>query len=106
MLNFVQTLAVLGNGISLWYNLAATQWFEFAKKASLKPCSTNLTNVTFNEFYTDANFQRTLLVEIRTLVAWLKSTLLLKVEFQETHFYMETECLQTNQNGDSQNFLH
>jgi len=40
-------------------------------------------------------FQRTLLVEISTLVTWLKSTLLLKIECRETHIYMKAECLQT-----------
>jgi hypothetical protein len=40
-------------------------------------------------------FQCTLLVEIRTLVTWLKSILLLKIECHETHTYMKTECLQT-----------
>jgi len=40
-------------------------------------------------------FQCTLLVEIRKLVAWLMSNLLLKIECQETHIYMKTECLQT-----------
>jgi len=41
-------------------------------------------------------FQRTLLVEIRTLVSWLKSTLLLKIKCFETHIYMKTNWLQTN----------
>jgi len=40
-------------------------------------------------------FQRTLLVEIRTLVTWLKSTLFLKMKCQETPIYMKTEYLQT-----------
>ncbi len=40
-------------------------------------------------------FQCTVLIEIRTHVTWLKSTLLLKIECQETHIYMKTECLQT-----------
>ncbi len=31
---------------------------------------------------------------MRTLVAWLKSTLSLKIECWETHIYMKTECLQ------------
>jgi len=39
-------------------------------------------------------FQQTLFVEIRILVAWLKSTLLLKIECKETHICMKTECLQ------------
>jgi len=34
-------------------------------------------------------------VEIITLVAWLKSTLILKMECQYAHIYMKTECLQT-----------
>ncbi len=41
------------------------------------------------------NFQRTLLVEIRTLVAWLKWTLLLKIRCFYTHIYniyMKTQC--------------
>ncbi len=33
-------------------------------------------------------------MEIRTIAAWLKSTLLLKVECFDTHIYMKTECLQ------------
>jgi len=36
-------------------------------------------------------FNLTLIVEIRAL----KSTLLLKIECQDTHIYMKTECLQT-----------
>ncbi len=32
---------------------------------------------------------------MRRLVAWLKSTLLLKIGCQDTHIYMKTECLQT-----------
>jgi len=32
---------------------------------------------------------------MRTLVTWLKSTLLLKIEYWETHIYMETECSET-----------
>jgi len=47
------------------------------------------------------SFQRTLIVEIRTLVVWLKSTLLLKIECQEKHIYKETECLQTPWNTAS-----
>ena len=31
----------------------------------------------------------------KTLVAWLKSNLSLKIECLETHIYMKTECLQT-----------
>jgi len=42
-------------------------------------------------------FQHSHIVEIRTLVAWLKSTLLLKIECQETHIYMKTECLQQSE---------
>jgi len=40
-------------------------------------------------------FQRILFVEIRTLVALLKSTILLKIECQDTHIYMKTKYLQT-----------
>ncbi len=40
-------------------------------------------------------FKRTLCVKIRTLVAWLKSTLLLKIQDQDIHIFMKTECLQT-----------
>jgi len=40
-------------------------------------------------------FQCSLIVEIRTLDAWLKSTLLLKIECWDTHIYMKTECLPT-----------
>ncbi len=32
---------------------------------------------------------------MRTLVSWLKSILLLKIECHNTHIYMKTECLQT-----------
>ncbi len=35
-------------------------------------------------------------VKLRTLVAWLKSTLLLKIKYFYTHIYMKTDCLQTN----------
>jgi len=45
--------------------------------------------------YMYCNFQNTLLVEIRTLVAWFKSTLFLKMKCGDTHIYMKTECLQT-----------
>jgi len=41
------------------------------------------------------HFQRTLIVEIRTLVTWLKSTLLLKIKYYVTHNYMKTQFLQT-----------
>jgi len=37
-----------------------------------------------------------ILVEIRTLVAWLKSTLLMKIKCFYTHIYMKTDCLQIN----------
>jgi len=40
-------------------------------------------------------FQHTLLVGITTLVAWLKSTLLLKIKCFYTHIYMKTDCSQT-----------
>jgi len=42
-------------------------------------------------------FQHTHIVEIRVLVliAWPKSTLLLKIECQDTQIYVKTECLQT-----------
>jgi len=42
--------------------------------------------MTVHEF----NFQQILMIEIRTLVAWLKSTLLLRIECQGTHNYMKT----------------
>jgi len=42
------------------------------------------------------NFQTTFLVEIRTLVTWHKSTLLLKIKCLDAHIYMKTQCLQTN----------
>jgi len=38
-------------------------------------------------------FQHTLLIEIRTFAAWLKSTVLLKTECRVMHIYMKTECL-------------
>jgi len=41
-------------------------------------------------------FQCTLLAEIRTLVALLKSTLLLKIKCFYKHIDMKTDCLQTN----------
>jgi len=41
-------------------------------------------------------FQCTLLVEIRALVARLKSTLLLKIKCFGTHIYTKTQYLQTN----------
>jgi len=41
-------------------------------------------------------FQRTLLVEIKTLVTWLKSTLSLKIKCFYIHIYMKMDCLQTN----------
>jgi len=37
-------------------------------------------------------FQHTLIVEIRTRVAWLRSTLLLNIECQGTHIYKKTEA--------------
>ena len=42
-----------------------------------------------------AKFQRRLFLKIRTLDAWLKSTLLLKIKCFDTHIYMKTYCLQT-----------
>jgi len=39
--------------------------------------------------------QCTLFVFIRTLVTWLKLTLLLKIECLDVDIYMKTECLQT-----------
>ena len=39
-------------------------------------------------------FQHSVFHEIRTLVPWLKSTLLLKIECFDTHIYMKTYCLQ------------
>ena len=41
-------------------------------------------------------FQHTLLADMRTLVDWLNSTLLLKTKCFHTHVYMKTDCLQTN----------
>jgi len=41
-------------------------------------------------------FQHSLFHEIRTLVSWLKSTLLLKNKCLDIHVYMKTQCLQTN----------
>jgi len=41
-------------------------------------------------------FQHSLFLEITILVIRLKSTLLLKMKCFDTHFYMKTECLQTN----------
>ncbi len=40
-------------------------------------------------------FQYKLFEEIRTLVAWLKSTFLLKIKCRDTHIYIKAECLQT-----------
>jgi len=45
------------------------------------------------------NWIESLFLEIRTLVSWLKSTLLLKIICFDTHIYMKTECLQTNETG-------
>jgi hypothetical protein len=39
--------------------------------------------------------QSTIIVEIRTLFAWLKSTLLPKIECRETLIYLKMKCLQT-----------
>jgi len=44
-------------------------------------------------------FQSTLIVEIRTLVVWLKSSLLLKIECWDSHICMKTKCLQTKWNA-------
>jgi len=41
-------------------------------------------------------FQCSLFLEIRTLVTWLRSNLLLKIKCFDTHIYMKTEYLQTN----------
>jgi len=41
------------------------------------------------------NFEPTLLLEIRILVAWLNSIELLKIECQDSHIYMKTDCLPT-----------
>jgi len=43
------------------------------------------------------NFQHSLFLRITTLLTWLKSTLLLKNKFFDTHIYMKTQCLQTNE---------
>jgi len=36
------------------------------------------------------------LLEIRTIVSWLKSTLLLMIKCFDTDIYMKTQCWQTN----------
>ncbi len=36
---------------------------------------------------------------MRTLVARLKSTLLLKIDCHDTHIYMKTECLQKRESA-------
>ena len=41
--------------------------------------------------------QCSLFLEIGTLVSWLKSTLLLKIECFDTHIYTKPYCLQTNE---------
>jgi len=63
----------------------------------------NLTNGFEKNFYHESHwhsqcfiFQITLFFEIRTLVTWLKSTLLLKIKCFDTAIYMKTQYLQTN----------
>jgi len=46
--------------------------------------------------WTSGLFQCSLFLKTRTLVSWLKSTLLLKHKCFDTHIYMKTQCLQTN----------
>ncbi len=41
-------------------------------------------------------FQHSLFLRITTLLNWLKSTLLLKNKYFDTHIYLKTKCLQTN----------
>jgi len=41
-------------------------------------------------------FQCSLFLEIRTLVTWLTSTLLLSIKCFDIHIYKKTWCLQTN----------
>jgi len=67
-----------------WQSLAKDSWY---KRTSLnfrfrKECE--LFQILF--FYA---FQCTILVEIRTLLSWLKSTLLLKIDCRETHIYLK-----------------
>ncbi len=45
----------------------------------------------------NSNFQSSLFLRMTTLLSWLKRTLLLKNKCFETHIYMKTQCLQTNE---------
>jgi len=68
---------------------------EFSRNGfPLCTSSGSYSNFGANSFLANI-FQNTLIVEIRPLVTWLKSTLLLKIECRDTHIYMKTECLQT-----------
>ncbi len=71
--------------ICIWYNRL---WVRFHRQ------SYKIHYVFQN---TKFNFQRCLFFEIRTLVSCLKSTLLLKLKCFDTHIYMKTQCLQTNE---------
>ncbi len=49
------------------------------------------------EMFYKNEFQLPLFFEIITLVTWIKSTLLLKINCFDTHIYMKTQCLQRNE---------
>ncbi len=61
----------------------------------MKNDETKLWKVYYSQKSIQIIFQNTLIVEIGTLAARLKSTLWLKIGCQNTQIYMKTECLQT-----------
>ena len=74
---------------------------NFLKLGQNELVGTTKVEICLKGFFFDTlhakNFQLCLFLEIRTLVSWLKSTLLLIIKWFDTHFYMKTNCLQTNE---------
>ncbi len=67
-------------------------WFPWLK-LTLSHCCCNLKMVfyIFWQLISFRTFQNSLFFEIRTLVSWLKSTLLLKSKCFDSHIYMKTQ---------------
>jgi len=72
-----------------WKSTIAMKW------PSLK--SENSAGRSYSPISSQLKFQCKLLLEIRTIVDWLKSTLLLIIKWFDTNIYMKTQCLQTNE---------
>ena len=68
--------------------------FNFKQKKLSTVC---IFFISLWRFSHQQTFQRCLFLEIRTLVPWLKSTLLLKSKCFDTHIYVKTYSLLTNE---------